>query len=287
LARTLGRLKALLGPKKAPSMLTLRKYIKASSTSVDTTANDELDNPTMEDDTDVTDILTQISPEPVPTSRTSPQPSTSHGVIPCPFQSQYPTIDDPTLLDDPTSPPVPTTKIIRTPRQLTTNYKRRYVFAPRHSSFQRNKKIYVEQDLTDYPNLSTTARANKFHVGKRTMERTMTDIRNNVEEAFPPLTRRMVHEETALKAFARKLTAMSQTSPRLYTSLLFTDEKVFPLRKGVVRTVGVNSVNVWCAMCSVRVIGPFFIERSGQAAVLNAKLYAGILSHFLLPELNR
>ena len=96
---------------KAPSMPTLRKYVKASFASVDTTTNDELDNPTT-DDTEFENLAaglsTQISPEPVPTSRISPQPSTSHGVIPCPFQSQYPTIDDPTILDDPTSPPVPT-----------------------------------------------------------------------------------------------------------------------------------------------------------------------------------
>ena len=147
--------------------------------------------------------------------------------------------------------------------------------------------MYVEEDLIQFPNLSIRTRAKKFKVSKDTMRLTITDITNNAEEAFPPPTRRTAQDETALKEFAKKLTAMSETSPRLYTSLLFTDEKVFPLTKGDVRLVGINTVNVWCAMCSVGVIGPYFIERLGQAAVLNAKLYADILSHFLLPELKR
>ena len=62
---------------------------------------------------------------------------------------------------------------------------------------------------------------------------------------------------------------------------------VFPLQRGDRTVYGINSVNVWCGICSEGVIGPHYIEREGQSALLSALQYSELVRNFLLPELQR
>ena len=75
----------------------------------------------------------------------------------------------------------------------------------------------------------------KYTISRWIVNRILEDIKNNVKYALPPATIRTQEQDERLKNYCGQLAAKHNADPQYYKSLLFTDEAVFPLRKGVMK----------------------------------------------------
>lgn len=171
-------------------------------------------------------------------------------------------------------------------------------------TIRSNENIQAVRDsVHEEPSTSTRKRATQLGISRRSLQRILVkDLK------MYPYKIQMVHQLLPIDhqsrlTFSQRLLQLSNEIPDFYAKLLMSDEAHFHLSGHVNKQnsrfwatenpqilhetpLHPQKVTVWCAVCSLTVIGPYFFEdEDGDTVTVNGERYRHMLEDFLAPNL--
>lgn len=173
---------------------------------------------------------------------------------------------------------------------------------PRSGRSNENIEL-VRADVQAEPKTSTRRRAAQLGLSERTLRRILhLDLHMYPYKIQTVFKLRPIDIQRRLQ-YAQIVTNLVEAEPNFWQNLIMSDEANFCLSGRVnkqndrfwgtenPRFIQENvqfdqKVVVWCAICSERIIGPFFFEDArGNAVTVNGERYRTMIREFLQPQL--